>query len=476
MESIAYIILGVIIGGLVAWFWAKTRFQEIYTKQITDLHFSHSNQINELEKRASGAEARIEELRQQIQQRDSDLNQMRSELDAERQSKVEAFTRLEESQKNLEEQKSLLDAMKTEMTDTFNALSSAALKSSSEDFLRLASEHLGKVVTDTKGKLGEHQAAMDGMIKPLHEMLKRYDEQIRAIEESRHKAYGSLEEQLKTLASTHQQLQKETTNLVTALRNPQVRGRWGEITLKRAVELVGMSAHCDFSEQVSVGTETGRLRPDMIIHLPMEREIVVDAKVSLDAYLDAIAALTEEERKLAMKRHAQQIRAHLNSLSSKSYWDQFEKAPDYVVLFIPGESFFSAALEFDEKLMEEGFVKKVILASPATFIAILGSVAHVWRQEQVTKNAQEISMLGKELYERMSTLLKHFDDIGSAIEKAIGAYNKAVGSMELRVLPTVRKFKELGVTGAEEIPILEQIDQTPRALRLLGSDNDKNNE
>ncbi|MDH5203496.1 MAG: DNA recombination protein RmuC, partial [Nitrospirota bacterium] len=413
---------------------------------------------------------------QQIQQRDSDLNQMRSELDAERQSKVEAFTRLEESQKNLEEQKSLLDAMKTEMTDTFNALSSAALKSSSEDFLRLASEHLGKVVTDTKGKLGEHQAAMDGMIKPLHEMLKRYDEQIRAIEESRHKAYGSLEEQLKTLASTHQQLQKETTNLVTALRNPQVRGRWGEITLKRAVELVGMSAHCDFSEQVSVGTETGRLRPDMIIHLPMEREIVVDAKVSLDAYLDAIAALTEEERKLAMKRHAQQIRAHLNSLSSKSYWDQFEKAPDYVVLFIPGESFFSAALEFDEKLMEEGFVKKVILASPATFIAILGSVAHVWRQEQVTKNAQEISMLGKELYERMSTLLKHFDDIGSAIEKAIGAYNKAVGSMELRVLPTVRKFKELGVTGAEEIPILEQIDQTPRALRLLGSDNDKNNE
>lgn len=476
MITIAYIILGMIIGGVIVWFWAKNRFQGIGAKQIADLQSSYSNQITELEKRASGAGARIEELRQQIQQRDSDINLIRSELDAERQLKVEALTRLEESQKNLEEQKSLLEAMKTEMTDTFNALSSAALKSSSEDFLRLASEHLGKVVADTKGKLGEHRAAMDGMIKPLHEMLKRYDEQIRAIEESRHKAYGSLEDQLKTLASTHQQLQKETTNLVTALRNPQVRGRWGEITLKRAVELVGMSAHCDFSEQVSVGTEKGRLRPDMIIHLPMDREIVVDAKVSLDAYLDAIAALTEEERKLAMKRHAQQIRAHLNSLSSKSYWDQFEKAPDYVVLFIPGESFFSAALEFDEKLMEEGFVKKVILASPATFIAILGSVAQVWRQERVTKNAQEISILGKELYERMSTLIQHFQNIGSSLERTISAYNKAVGSMESRVLPSVRKFRELGATGADEIPVIEQIDQTPRSLSLLEADNSESKE
>ena len=464
MTTIGFLILGIVIGGLIVWFLAKARFQGIYTRQLA-----------ELEGNARSAEAVNVELRQQVQQKDLEINQIRNELGSEKQSKVEAITRLEESQKNLDEQKSVLETMKTEMTDTFNALSSVALKSSSEDFLRLASEHLGKVVADTKGRLGEHQAAIDGLIKPLHEALKRYEEQIHAIESKRRQDYGSLEEQLKTLTSTHQQLQKETTNLVTALRNPQVRGRWGEITLRRAVELAGMSAHCDFSEQVSVGTETGRLRPDMIIHLPIEREIVVDAKVSLDAYLDAVAASTEEERKLAMKRHAQQIRAHLNNLSSKSYWDQFAKAPDYVVLFIPGESFFSAALEFDEKLMEEGFAKKVILASPATFIAILGSVAHVWRQEQLTKNAQAISELGRQLYERMGILVQHFQNIGSSLERAIGAYNKAIGSMESRVLPSVRRFKELGATGADEIPVLDQIDQMPRSLNLLesGSNEDK---
>lgn len=467
MESIAYIIIGIIIGGIAAWVLTKARLQGIYAKDKSELQSSYSNQITELEKRASGAEARIEELRQQVQQRDSEITQLRNELDAERQAKVEALTKLDSYQKSFEEQKALIEAMKTEMTNTFNALSSAALKSSSEDFLRLASERLGKVVTDTKGKLGEHQAALDGMIKPLYETLKRYEEQIHAIEAKRRQDYGSLEEQLKTLTSTHQQLQRETTNLVTALRNPQVRGRWGEITLRRSVELAGMSAHCDFSEQVSVGTETGRLRPDMIIHLPMEREIVVDAKVSLDAYLDAIAASTEEERKLAMKRHAQQIRAHLNNLSSKSYWDQFAQAPDYVVLFIPGESFFSAALEFDENLMEEGFAKKVILASPATLIAILGSVAHVWRQEKITKNAQAISELGRQLYERISILVQHFDNIGSNLEKAISAYNKAVGSMESRILPSVRRFKELGVTGADEIPVIEQIDLKPKNLSIL---------
>ncbi|MFH1014762.1 MAG: DNA recombination protein RmuC [Nitrospirota bacterium] len=450
MTEILFIILGTVIGGVIAWLFASSRLQG----------------------RVKGAEAIVEERGKQIQQRETEISLLRKELDDEKKSRVEALTRLEESQKNLEEQKMLLETMKKEMSDTFNALSKAALESSNESFLTLASERLGKIVEETKGKLGEHQTAMDGMIKPLSDTLKRYEDQIKVMEDSRHKAYGSLEEQLRTLASTHETLQKETSNLVSALRKPQVRGRWGEMQLRRVAELSGMSVHCDFTEQVSVGTETGRLRPDMIIHLPAEREIVVDAKVSLDAYLDAIAASTEEERKLAMKRHAQQIRAHLNSLSSKSYWDQFPKAPDYVVLFIPGESFFSAALEFDEKLMEEGFAKKVILASPASFIAILGSVAHVWRQENITKNTEIVAALGKELYERMNTLIKHLTDIGSGLDKAIGAYNKAVGSMESRVLPSVRKFKELGVTGADEIPIIEQIDHTPRNLNLLEPVND----
>lgn len=472
MELIVYIILGIIIGGIVAWVLTKNRLQGIYSKDKSELQSSYSNQTTELEKRLSSAEAIVEDRGRQIQQKGAEINQLQSKLEAERDTKVEALTRLESAQKSFEEQKSLIEAMKTEMTDTFNALSSAALKSSSEDFLRLASEHLGKVVTDTKGKLGEHKVAMEGMIKPLYETLKRYEEQIRVIEESRHKAYGSLEEQLRSLASTHEHLQRETSNLVSALKRPQVRGRWGEMQLRRVAELSGMSMHCDFTEQQSMDTEKGRIRPDMIVHLPMEREIIVDSKVSLEAYLDAVSASAEDERKTKMEKHAQQIRTHMNKLASKDYWSQFKQSPEFVVLFIPGESFLSSALEIDNTIIEDGIQKRVIIATPTTFIALLRAIAYGWRQEQMTKNAQEISELGRQLYERMNTLVQHFDSIGSNLEKAIGAYNKAVGSMESRILPSVRRFKELGVTGADEIPVVEQIDQTPRSLSLLDSGND----
>jgi DNA recombination protein RmuC len=466
MAEIAFLTAGVLVGGIIAWLIASSRQQ----KNISAIHQQHSATITELDGKARSAEAVNSELRQQIDRKDRDLAQLRSELDTERHSRVEALTRLEAAQKSFEEQKELIDAMKKEMTATFNALSSAALKSSSEDFLRLASEHLGKVVSDTKGKLGEHQAAMDGMIKPLSDALKRYDDQIRAMEEGRHKAYGSLEEQLRALATTHESLQKETSNLVTALRRPEVRGRWGEMQLRRVAELSGMSIHCDFTEQQSVDTEKGRIRPDMVVHLPMERDIVVDSKVSLEAYLNAIAASTEEERKAKMEKHAQQVRAHMNKLGSKEYWSQFSQSPEFVVLFIPGEAFLSPALETDTTLIEDGIQKRVIIATPTTFVALLRAIAYGWRQEQVTKNAQQVSMLGKELYERMSTLAKYFGEMGSAIERSIASYNKIVGSMESRVLPSVRKFKELGVTGAEEIPTLEQIDQQPRKMSLPDSE------
>jgi DNA recombination protein RmuC len=326
-------------------------------------------------------------------------------------------------------------------------------------------------VTDTKGRLGEHQVAMDGMIKPLYESLKRYEEQIKTMEEGRHKAYGSLEEQLRTLACTQESLQKETSNLVSALRKPQVRGRWGEMQLRRVAELSGMSVHCDFTEQQSVDTEKGKIRPDMIVHLPMDREIVVDSKVSLEAYLDTVNASTDDEKRSKMEKHAQQVRAHMIKLASKEYWSQFKQSPEFVVLFIPGESFLGAAVEVDSSLIEDGIEKRVIIATPTTFIALLRAIAYGWRQEQVTKNAQEISDLGRQLYERISTLAQHFDNVGKGLEKAIGSYNKAVASMESRVLPTVRKFRELGVTGAEEIPVLDQVDQVPRPLSLLDDVN-----
>lgn len=467
MTTVLYVILGAVIGGIIVWIIASSRLKWFYSKQIAEEQMRSSDQKNELEARAKSAEAVNTELRQQVGQKDETLDRLRDELNAERQTRVEALTKLEAAQKSFEEQRALIEAMKKEMTDTFNALSSAALKSSSEDFLRLASESLGKVVSDTKGKLGEHQAAMDGMIKPLSETLKRYEEQIRAMEENRHKAYGSLEEQLRTLASTHENLQRETSNLVSALRKPQVRGRWGEMQLRRVAELSGMSMHCDFTEQISVDTDKGRIRPDMIVHLPMEREIVVDSKVSLEAYLDAIAAQTEEEKKAKMEKHAQQVRAHMIKLAAKDYWSQFEKSPEFVVLFIPGEAFLSPAVEIDNRLIEDGIEKRIIIATPTTFIALLRAIAYGWRQEQITKNAQQISMLGKELYERMSTVAKYFGDLGSAIERSITTYNKVIGSLESRVLPSIRKFRELGATGAEDIPALEQIDQKPRNLSLL---------
>lgn len=470
METIAYIIIGLIIGGVLTWFVAASRLKGVYAKQLAELQAGYSTQMAATEGRAQYAEAQVSELRQQIQQRDSGINQLRSELDAEKKTSVEALTRLETAKKSFEEQKALIELMKTEMTDTFNALSSAALKSSSEDFLRLASEHLGKVVIDTKGKLGEHKEALDGMIKPLHETLKRYDEQIKAIEKSRNEAYGGLKEQLRTLVSTHENLAKETGNLVSALRKPQVRGRWGEMQLRRVAELSGMSQHCDFSEQQSVDTEKGRIRPDMIVHLPMERDIVVDSKVSLEAYLDAVSVQTEEEKKVKLEKHAQQVRTHMNKLASKEYWGQFRQSPEFVVLFLPGEAFLGAALDSDSTLIEDGIQKGVIIATPTTFIALLRAIAYGWRQEQITKSAQQISLLGKELYERMNTMAKYFDELGAALEKSVAAYNRTIGSMESRILPSVRKFRELGVTGADEIPALEQIDQKPRKLSLLPED------
>ena len=467
MDTLTFGITGIIIGGIIVWLLLRVRSREDCANKISELHMGYANQLTQLEAKAMSAEAVVGELRQQILQKDADMDQIRDVLDTEKQAKTEAMTKLDEARKGFEEQKSLIETMKQEMTDTFNALSSAALKSSSEDFLRLASESLGKVVTDTKGRLGEHQAAMDGMIKPLYESLKRYEEQIKTMEEGRHKAYGSLEEQLRTLASTQESLQKETSNLVSALRKPQVRGRWGEMQLRRVAELSGMSVHCDFTEQRSVETDKGKIRPDMIVHLPMDREIVVDSKVSLEAYLDTVNASTDEEKRSKMEKHAQQVRAHMIKLASKEYWSQFKQSPEFVVLFIPGESFLGAAVEVDSSLIEDGIEKRVIIATPTTFIALLRAIAYGWRQEQVTKNAQEISDLGRQLYERISTLAQHFDNVGKSLERAIGSYNKAVGSMESRVLPTVRKFRELGVTGYEEIPVLDQVDQVPRPLNLL---------
>lgn len=475
--EIALFSVGLVAVGAVVWFFARYRLQGLYLKQIDDLQSMYLKQIAELEGRARGAEAVVGELRQHIHNKESEIDQLRSDLNDERQLKVESVTNLGASRKQLEEQKELIEVMKSEMTDTFNALSSAALKSSSEDFIRLASEHLGKIVSDTKGKLGEHQAAMDGTIRPLQEMLRQYDEQLRAIEKSRHESFGSLSQQIRALSTMHEQLQRETSNLVTALRKPQVSGSWGQLSLRRSAELAGMTAYCDFFEQESVSTSSGRLRPDMIVRLPNKREIVIDAKAPVDAYLNITSSFTDEERRKAITNYVTQVRNHMNALGSKSYWDQFTHSPELVVMFLPGESFFSAALEHDPKLIEDGSMKKVILATPTTFIALLKAIAYGWQQEQMTKNAQEISKLGKELYERFSIVIDHFSKTGASLQRAVASYNEGANSLSSRLIPTIKKFKELGISSQKDISSLSEVDQTTRSvehmtLQLNGSDRE----
>ncbi len=474
MFEIIFFIAGTIAGGIIVWFIAASHLHGNYLRQVAELQSNYSDQILELKGRSKGAEAVVNELRQQIQQRESDINQIRNELDNERQQRIETTTRLdgaqkrlEESYKSLEEQKALIEVMKTELTDTFKAHASAALKSSNEDFLKLASEHLGKILAETKGKIGEHREALDGTIKPLQEMLKRYEEQIQQIEKSRHESFGSLTQQIRSLSSMQEQLQKETSNLVTVLRRPKVSGSWGEIGLRRVAELAGMTAYCDFYEQESVSTESGRLMPDMIVRLPNGREIIVDAKAPVDAYLSAVSSSSEEERKKAMNNYIAQVRNHMTTLGSKSYWDQFKQSPEIVVMYLPGEAFFSAALEYDHKLIEDGSAKKVIISTPTTFIALLKAIAYGWQQEQIAKSAQQINDLGKELYDRFSIVLEHFTDIGSAIRKAVESYNKGVSSMETRLIPSVRKFKELGVSSQKEIAIPSEIGQSTRNIDHL---------
>ncbi|MEW6006904.1 MAG: DNA recombination protein RmuC [bacterium] len=437
-------LIGLIMGGAIAWLVAKLHSQR---------------KINELEKIGAGLETIVKERDNYAKDKDCEIDRLRNELNLERQSRVEASTRLEEAQKILEEEKKFIETIKEEMRDTFNALSSASLKSSSEDFLRLASEHLGKVVADTKGKLGEHQAAMDGLIKPLQEALKKYEEQIHSIEIKRKEDYGSLNEQIKMLSAS-------ASNLTTALRKPHIRGRWGETALRNVVELAGMSSYVDFIEQVVVKDEDIIKRPDMVIRLPGGRSIVVDSKVSIDALLDASSCQSEEEKREFLKKHSQHVKEQIMRLSEKAYWEQFEKSPEIAVLFM-GESSFVQALEIDPTLMEFGLSKKVLVATPITLFALLRAINYGLREEQLTKNAQIISELGKQLYERINVLAGHFEDIGSNLTKATEAYNKGVSSLETRVLPSIRRFKDLGISVTKEIPIIEPVEKLPRNTTLL---------
>ena len=356
----------------------------------------------------------------------------------------------------------LLEQSETRLRASFDSVAGEALRANSALFLQLARESLGRDQVVAQGALRERETAIAQLVEPLRAALERTEAQVLALERERREAFASLRTQIESLSGGQAQLQRETRNLVTALRRPEVRGRWGELTLRRLVELAGLTEHCDFTEQVRVTGEDGTLRPDLVVHMPDARDLVVDAKTPLDAYLAALEAASDEERAQALKRHAQQVEARVRDLAAKSYWSQFERSPEFAVLFLPGDQFLSAALAERPELLESALGQGVIITTPSTLIALLKTVAYGWRQSEVAHNAAIIRDLGQELYRRLASFDGHLARMGQRLASAVEAYNAAVGSLERQVLPQARRFTELGVTADAPLPVLEQVTQLTR--------------
>lgn len=444
--------VGLVVGAVSAWLVSGARRDAEWTAEAAELR----GRLDERSSRASTLEAELERRRRELVELAAARERLAAELDNERSSSGEKLALLAEAERQLRE--------------AFQSLSAEALRQNNQSFLDLAKASLGEFQRGALADLDTRRQAIGELVQPVRESLEKVDLKLAAVERDRVDAYASLREQVRSLAQTQQQLHSETAKLVQALRAPAVRGRWGEIQLKRVVELAGMVDHCDFFEQPSVTTEDGRLRPDLVVKLPGGRNVVVDAKAPLGAFLEAYETNDDSAREAKLRDHARQVREHMTKLGAKSYFAQFEPAPEFVVMFLPGETFFSAALQYAPDLIEFGVDKRVIPTSPTTLIALLRAVAYGWRHERLAENAQAISELGRELHERLRTMAEHFERLGGHLDRAVSAYNDAIGSIERRVLITARRLKEKGVGATEEIPALEGVERSVRALGTLASD------
>lgn len=449
------LIFGAAIGAVVAWLALRAKSHRAFDEgkaesatEIAALHERVAAKDREAQKLQATFEAEVRES------------------DGLREEKSRLLAHLEGERRAAQERNEAFKRVTEELAEKFKALSRDALKDNNEEFLNLARATLEKFQVTAKGELAQRQQAIDLLVKPLKDSLEKVDGKIGELEKARAGAYSELREQVRALATQQLQLQNETGNLVKALRTPHVRGRWGEIQLRRVVELAGMLQYCDFTEQETVATEDARIRPDVIVRLPGNRTIVVDAKVPFEAFYESISTTDDAVRIERSKEHARLVRTHIGQLSRKSYWETVQPTPEFVLLFLPGENFYSAALEQDPKLIEDGVNQGVIIATPTTLIALLKAVSYGWRQEQMATNAQEVSRLGKDLYDRLRTFTGYFADIGKGLDRALESYNKGVGSLEARVLVTARKFKERGALAGEEIETVEPIDKSTRALSL----------
>ena len=454
--------VGLIVGALSLWFITRAKLNYEFERGRAAATTEHATLVERL----AGKEDQVRELREALDQENETIEELRNENSRTTAQLSALETRLEDERRINQEKLELVTKAEQKLADAFKALSADALRNNNQSFLDLARQNLEKFQENARGDLDRRQTAIDELVKPLKESLEKVDGKIVELEKTRVGAYTELREQVKNLATSQSQLQSETGNLVKALRMPHVRGRWGEIQLRRVVEMAGMVRYCDFTEQTTVNGEDGRLRPDLIVHLPGNRTIVVDAKVPFEAFYESIAAADEDVRSSKLKDHARIVRTHITTLSRKSYQEAVQPTPEFVLLFLPGETFYSAALENDPKLIEDGVRENVIIATPTTLIALLKAISYGWRQEQMAENAHEVSNLARKLYDRLRTFTRHYDTVGRNLDRALDAYNQGVRSLETRVLVTARRFKERGALAGDDIKPVEPIDKTTRPLSL----------
>jgi DNA recombination protein RmuC len=473
METVAILLLGLAIGTAAGWFFRSSRARyEI--ERIEQIDKERARALEELRvestRRASfeALSQRIPDLEQALQYREQTvLRQQQAILEGAREKESLAAT-IEAERKSFEEKQRLLDEAKAALSDAFGALSANALKSNSEEFLKLARASLGQFQEGAKSDLAMREQAIGQLLTPVRQALEKFEAKVQALEVAREGAYQGLVQQVTQLLDTGKELRSETANLVQALRSPVTRGQWGEFQLRRVIEMAGMVNYCHFVEQKKLDTDDGQLRPDVVVKLPAGKTIIIDSKAPVSSYMDAVLIEEEAERRTRLQHFAKLVRDHVAALGRKAYWDQFETSPELVVMFLPGDHYYSAALEQDPSLIEFGVEQKVLVATPVNLIGLLRAIAFGWRQEAIATNAKEISELGAELYKRISDLGGHWIDVGKNLTRTVEAFNSTVGTLETRVLVSARRFKELGAAPVSlDIDIVEPVEKTPRSLKVL---------